>query len=88
MATSRAAYAAEKAVGHDDNAITAQDVSNPANRPEWGDPSETMKALCWMGKGKVEVCKSLLFTAQTNVLLILQQWMSPNLSFLRTETSF
>jgi alcohol dehydrogenase-like protein len=44
----------EKAIGHDDSAITQQDVSN-YNEAGVGDPSQTMKALCWMGKNKVEV---------------------------------
>jgi threonine dehydrogenase-like Zn-dependent dehydrogenase len=52
MATSQAAYGVEKAVGHDDSAILQQDVSNYS---QTGDSSQTMKALCWMGKGKVEV---------------------------------
>ncbi|KAH7313868.1 chaperonin 10-like protein [Stachybotrys elegans] len=52
MATSRAAYAAEKAIGHDDNAIIEQDVSNYSGV---GDSSETMKALTWQGKNKVEM---------------------------------
>jgi hypothetical protein len=52
MATSQAAYGLEKAVGHDDSAILRQDVSNYGNA---GDSSQTMKALCWMGKGKVQV---------------------------------
>ena len=57
MAMSQAAYAAEKAIGHDDNAVTAQDVSNPANdRKKYADPSgETMKALIWNGKNSVQV---------------------------------
>jgi len=57
MAMSQAAYAAEKAIGHDDNAVTAQDVTNPAlDRQKYADPSgEMMKALVWMGKNKVEV---------------------------------
>jgi len=45
---------AEKAIGHNDNAITAQDVTNYEGRhAKYGDPSETMKALAWMGKNKV-----------------------------------
>ncbi|KAF2091309.1 GroES-like protein [Saccharata proteae CBS 121410] len=56
MAMSQAAALAEKAIGHDNNAITAQDVTNPAaDRAKYGDTSEMMKALCWMGKNKVEV---------------------------------
>jgi threonine dehydrogenase-like Zn-dependent dehydrogenase len=49
---SQAAYAAEKAIGHDDNAITQQDVTNYAST---GDPNETMKALTWVGKNKVQM---------------------------------
>jgi len=52
---SQAAFKAEQALGHGDNATTAQDVTNPGNKPEWGNPNETMKALAWMGKNKVEV---------------------------------
>lgn len=52
---SQAALKAEQAIGHGDNATTAQDVTNPGNKEEWGDKSETMKALAWMGKNKVEV---------------------------------
>lgn len=56
MAVSQAAWKAEQAIGHGDNAVTAQDVTNPAlNREKWGDTSETMKALVWMGKNTVEV---------------------------------
>ena len=54
MAMSQAAYAAEKAIGHGDNAVTAQDVTNPAmDREKYGDSNETMKALAWMGKNTV-----------------------------------
>ncbi|KAH4415991.1 hypothetical protein HBH92_066790 [Parastagonospora nodorum] len=53
---SQAAMQAEKAIGHGDNATTAQDVTNPANNPEWANKSgEKMKALAWMGKNSVEV---------------------------------
>ncbi|KAI9660051.1 MAG: hypothetical protein M1821_001403 [Bathelium mastoideum] len=57
MAMSQAALKAEQALGHGDNATTAQDVAGtPAfNREQYGDPSEKMKALAWMGKNKVEV---------------------------------
>jgi len=59
MAMSQAAYAAEKAIGHGDNAITEQDITNPAiDRAKYADPSgETMKALVWMGKNDVKVGK-------------------------------
>jgi len=56
MALSQAAYHAEQAIGHGDNAVTAQDVTNPArDRARYGDTSETMKALTWMGKNQVQV---------------------------------
>ncbi|KAI5458962.1 S-glutathione dehydrogenase [Mariannaea sp. PMI_226] len=52
MATSEAAYQVEKnLVGHDDNAITQQDIDPYVA----GDNSESMKALAWMGKNKVKV---------------------------------
>lgn len=52
MATSKAAYIAEKIIGHDDNAITEQDVSN---YPPIGGDDTKMKALVWKGKQKVEI---------------------------------
>ena len=56
MALSQAANLVEKAVGHGENAVIEQDVTNPArDRERYGDPSEKMKALAWMGKNKVEV---------------------------------
>lgn len=56
MAVSQAAAQAEKALGHGDNAVTAQDVTNPAmDREKYGDPSDKMKALCWEGKNTVKV---------------------------------
>ena len=59
MAMSQAANLAEKAMGHGDNAITEQDMSNPArDRAKYGDDSETMKALAWMGKNDVKVGQS------------------------------
>jgi hypothetical protein len=62
MATSQAAFKLEKAIGHQNNAIIDQNVSNPAvDRAKYADPSgETMKALVWMGK-KVEVRKCCIF---------------------------
>ncbi|KAH0370534.1 GroES-like protein, partial [Aureobasidium melanogenum] len=55
-AVTQAAALAEKAIGHGDNAITEQDVTNPArDRAKYGDPNETMKALVWQGKNTVEV---------------------------------
>lgn len=56
MAMSQAAFKVEQALGHGDNATTAQDVTNPSNVPHAADPSgEKMKALVWMGKNKVEI---------------------------------
>jgi len=57
MALSQAAAVLEKVIGHDSNATTEQDITNPArDRAKYADPSgETMKALVWMGKNKVEV---------------------------------
>jgi len=49
--TSQAAYLAEKAIGHEKENIK-QDISNYEGV---GDPSQTMKALVWQGKQKVEV---------------------------------
>lgn len=57
MATSEAAYLAEKVIGHGDNAITEQDVSN---YQETG-AATTMKALVWRGKNKVEIGLWILF---------------------------
>ena len=53
---SQAAYAAEKVIGHDENAILKQDVSSYKKSGE----NETMKALVWQGKNKVEIGKSRL----------------------------
>ncbi|KAL2038805.1 hypothetical protein N7G274_008563 [Stereocaulon virgatum] len=56
MAMSQGANLAEKAMGHGDNAITEQDMTNPArDRAKYGDPTETMKALAWMGKNDVQM---------------------------------
>jgi hypothetical protein len=52
MAVSQAAYKLEKAIGHDSNAITQQDVSSYETT---GEENETMMALVWMGKNKVEM---------------------------------
>lgn len=58
MALSRGAAQAEYAIGHGDNAVTAQDITNPAYHEGAGDPSVKMKALAWMGKNKVEIIES------------------------------
>ena len=53
---SQGANLVEKAMGHDDNAVTEQDVTNPArDRAKYGDPTENMKALAWMGKNDVRI---------------------------------
>ncbi len=48
---SQAAYGAEKVIGHSDNALTQQDVSDYSKTGS----HETMKALVWRGKNKVEM---------------------------------
>lgn len=59
MALTQAAALIEKVLGHDDNATTEQDITNPGrDRAKYADPSgEQMKALVWMGKNTVEVRK-------------------------------
>jgi hypothetical protein len=60
MATCQAAFKVEQALGHGDNAITAQDVANPTYTKDAADPSgETMKALVWMDKNKVQIVDAL-----------------------------
>ena len=51
---SQAALKAEQAIGHDDNATTVQNVTNPDIAKDAAG-SGTMKALAWMGKNKVEM---------------------------------
>jgi threonine dehydrogenase-like Zn-dependent dehydrogenase len=56
MALSQGAYKAEQALGHGDNATTAQDVTNPSlDGGKYGSSDDRMKALAWMGKNKVEM---------------------------------
>ncbi|KAL3427272.1 s-glutathione dehydrogenase [Phlyctema vagabunda] len=57
MAVSQIAALAEKIIGHDNNAITEQDITNPArDRAKYADPSgEMMKALVWLGKNSVKI---------------------------------
>ncbi|TVY17555.1 Zinc-type alcohol dehydrogenase-like protein [Lachnellula arida] len=58
MALSQAAaFVEQKILGHDNNATTEQDITNPGrDRAKYADPSgEMMKALVWMGKNTVEV---------------------------------
>jgi len=59
MSLSQVAAKVEQFIGHGDNAATAQNVTNPGNdREKYGDPSQTMKALVWQGKNKVEVVET------------------------------
>jgi hypothetical protein len=51
MATSQAAYAAEKIIGHGEENVK-QDISSYEGV---GEPNQTMKALVWQGKQNVEV---------------------------------
>ena len=67
MAMSQSANLAEKAMGHGDNAVTEQNMTNPdRDRAKYGHPSETMKALAWMGKNDVQVGQ---YTPSFNVSL-------------------
>jgi len=54
MAASQAAYAVEKAIGHDGSSITQQDVAN-YGKADAGEGAETMLALTWQGKNTVKV---------------------------------
>lgn len=63
MSVSQAAHVAEQAIGHSDNSVLQQDVSS---YKETGEANETMKALAWQGKGKVEMSElSLQHSALT-----------------------
>lgn len=57
---SQAANLVEKTVGHADNVVTQQDLSNPASdRAKYADPSgETMRALTWQGKNSIRVVET------------------------------
>lgn len=50
---SQAAFQVEKAVGHDGSTITRQDVTN--YQEAGAGSGQTMKALVWQAKNKVEV---------------------------------
>ena len=53
---SQGANLLEKAMGHGDNAVIEQNMTNPdRDRAKYGDTSETMKALAWMGKNDVQI---------------------------------
>jgi hypothetical protein len=54
MAASQAAYAAEKAIGHDGSSIIQQDVANYSTA-DAGEGAEQMLALTWQGKNTVKV---------------------------------
>lgn len=54
MAMAQGAAALERAIGHGQNAITQQDVTNPSQEGA-GDPSDSMLALTWQGKNSVEI---------------------------------
>lgn len=64
MALTQAAALMEKVIGHNDNAITEQDVTNPArDRAKYADPSgEMMKALVWAGKNTVKMRECLSYS--------------------------
>ena len=51
MSATQAAYEAEKAIGHDKNVITQQDLSAFPS----GGQGDSMHALVWIGKNKVEM---------------------------------
>lgn len=59
MSVSQAAHKAEQAIGHDGSSVTRQDV---ASYQQTGDSSETMKALTWQGKNKVQMSMSMRWT--------------------------
>ena len=61
MAMSQAAYSVEKAIGHDTNNVTAQDVSTFPS----GGKDDYMNALVWMGKNKVEI--GMFFTLSSGL---------------------
>lgn len=52
MSVTQAAYQAEKALGHGDNNVIQQDVTN---YQQTGEAGQSMKALVWQGKSKVEI---------------------------------
>lgn len=55
MALAQAANYVEKLAGHDNSADTQQDVSSFSS----GGEGDTMKALVWMGRNKVEIGTNL-----------------------------
>ena len=68
MAMSQSANLLEKAMGHGDNAVTEQNMTNPdRDRAKYGDTSETMKALAWMGKNDVQMSPYFLIPISLSV---------------------
>jgi len=62
MAVSQLAAKIEQFIGHGDNNITEQDITNPArDRAKYGHPTETMLALTWQGKNTVKVGQSNIY---------------------------
>ncbi|KAL9610518.1 MAG: hypothetical protein Q9167_004778 [Letrouitia subvulpina] len=59
-ATAQGANLLEKALGHGENAVIEQDMTNPSrDREKYADPSgEKMKALVWNGKNSVQVVET------------------------------
>lgn len=55
MATTQAAYAVEKVIGHGDNATVQTDVSNYAENDYGVKNAPKIKAATWQGKGSVKV---------------------------------
>lgn len=53
MATAKLTYALEKKIGHDDNAVTNQDIAS--YKEDVGVKDENMKALVWRGANDVRV---------------------------------
>lgn len=71
---SQVAYKAEQAIGHDTNATTIQDVTNPSNEGgKYGDETEKMQALAWQGKNSVsmiEVAKPKIIESRDVILKV------------------
>ncbi len=80
MAMSQAANLAEKAMGHGDNAVTEQNMTNPArDREKYGDPSgEKMQALAWMGKNDVQMRLSPSLTPSYTLTLFPTETAKPS----------
>lgn len=72
---SQAANYVEKVLGHGDNAVTEQNMTNPArDRQKYGDPSgEKMLALAWMGKNDVQVGAATFHSSSSITTAALQR---------------